>query len=198
MPSESPIRCQNSGTQEFVRSFECAAHLAVLTDFLPKPDLPNRPHRNLFRSVSSFPPAFFSLFLKIYLFFLGHVSRNKNRQMISTVCSVLKLLLSHSGHHGLVVSYWFSERPITFPHNGCHYLFSISLQLGFHLSWFLPTAVDALLAVAPRLTVKSVEASLSYCFKVLLGFFVSFFLFVLFYLTMKQKYGDVGSLLWVL
>lgn len=198
MPSESPIRCQNSGTQEFVRSFECAAHLAVLTDFLPKPDLPNRPHRNLFRSVSSFPPAFFSLFFKIYFFFLGHVSRNKNRQMISTVCSVLKLLLSHSGHHGLVVSYWFSERPITFPHNGCHYLFSISLQLGFHLSWFLPTAVDALLAVAPRLTVKSVEASLSYCFKVLLGFFVSFFLFVLFYLTMKQKYGDVGSLLWVL
>lgn len=182
MPSESLIRCQNSGTQEFVRSFECAAHLAVLTDFLPKPDLPNRPHRNLFRSVSSFPPAFFFSFFKFFFFFLGHVSRNKNRQLISTVCSVLKLLLSHSGHHGLVVSYWFSERPITFPHNGCHYLFSISLQLGFHLSWFLPTAVDALLAVAPRLTVKSVKASLSYCFKVLLGFFFVSFFFVCFVL----------------
>lgn len=192
MPSESLIRCQNSGTQEFVRSFECAAHLAVLTDFLPKPDLPNRPHRNLFRSVSSFPPAFFFPFLNFFLIFLGHVSRNKNRQLISTVCSVLKLLLSHSGHHGLVVSYWFSERPITFPHNGCHYLFSISLQLGFHLSWFLPTAVDAFLAVAPRLTVKSVKASLSYCFKVFL-FFLFLFFVVLFYLTMKQKSGDVDS-----
>lgn len=59
---------------------------------------------------------------------------------------------------------------------------AISLQLGFHLSWFLPTAVDALLAVAPRLTVKSVKASLSYCFKVLLGFFLFLFFvcFVLF------------------
>lgn len=53
-----------------MRSFECAAHLAVLTDFLAKPDLPNRPHRNLFRSVSSFPPAFFSpLFLNLFIFF---------------------------------------------------------------------------------------------------------------------------------
>lgn len=152
-----------------------------------------------------FPTALTETYLEVFpvfllpffppLFFLGHVSRNKNRQLISTVCSVLKLLLSHSGHHGLVVSYWFSERPITFPHNGCHYLFSISLQLGFDLSWFLPIAVDAFLAVAPRLTVKSVKSSLSYCFKVFL--FVCFF-FVLFYLTMKHNSGDVDSLLWVL
>lgn len=65
-----------------------------------------------------------------FFFECTRVSRNENRQLI---CSVLKLLLSHSGHHGLVVSYWFSESPITFPHNGCHYLFNISLQLGFHL-----------------------------------------------------------------
>lgn len=77
-----------------------------------------------------FFPSFFKFF-----FFLGHVSRNKNRQLISTVCSVLKLLLSHSGHHGLVVSYWFSERPITFPHSGCHYLFSNQSPVG--LSSFL-------------------------------------------------------------
>lgn len=94
--------------------------------------------------------------------FLGHVCRNENRQMLSTACSVLKLLLSHSGHHGPVVSYWFSESPITFPHNACHYLFSISLQLGFHLSWFLPAAVNAFLAVALHLTVKGVMASVAY------------------------------------
>lgn len=78
---------------------------------------------------------FFPSFFKFFFFFLGHVSQNKNRQLISTVCSVLKLLLSHSGHHGLVVSYWFSERPITFPHSGCHYLFSNQSPVG--LSSFL-------------------------------------------------------------
>lgn len=73
---------------------QCAAHPALLTDFLPKDDLLERPHRNLFRSVSSFPSAS-----------LGHVSLNENRHVLSTACSVLKLLLSHSGRHGPVVSY---------------------------------------------------------------------------------------------
>lgn len=35
----------------------------------------------------------------------------------------------------------FQRAPITFPHNGCHYLFSIRLQLGFHLAWFLLSTV---------------------------------------------------------
>lgn len=89
-----------------------------------------------FEAFPAFPLIFFLL-----VCFLGGgcVSHNGNRQLISTAWSVLKLLLSHSGHHGLVVSYWFSESPITFPHNGCHYLFSLGLPSGFHLSWFLPT-----------------------------------------------------------
>lgn len=65
--------------------------------FLPLDDLLNRPRRNFFRSVSSFPSA------------LWNICRNMSRQLISTACSVLKLLLSHSGHHGPVVSCWFSE-----------------------------------------------------------------------------------------
>lgn len=106
---------------------------------------------------SSRPPSqkFVSCFSFIISFaFFGPVSQNESRQFISTAWSVLKLLLSHSGHHGLVVSYWFSESLITFPHNGCHYLFSIRLQLGFHLSWFLLSMLAS--RVALHLTVKAV------------------------------------------
>lgn len=118
--------------------------------FLPLDDLLSRPRRNFFRIVSSFPSA------------LWNICRNKSTQLISTACSVLKLLLSHSGHHGPVVSYWFSESLITFPNNGCHYLFGISLQLGIHISQFLPATVNAVLAVALHSTVKAVTASIAY------------------------------------
>ena len=63
--------------------------LFCLTD-----DLLNHPDRKLFRPLSDFPSAV-----------LGHDGQNDNRQLILTACSVLKLLLSHSGHRGPVVSY---------------------------------------------------------------------------------------------
>lgn len=58
--SES-LSAQRKACQRCVRSsvWMFAAHPALLTDFFPKDDLLNRPHTNLFRSLSSFPSAFF-------------------------------------------------------------------------------------------------------------------------------------------
>lgn len=60
----------------------------------------------------------------------------------------LKLLLGRLVCHGPVVGDWFFKRLITFPNNRSRYLFSISLQLCFHLCWILPAAVSVLLALS--------------------------------------------------
>lgn len=81
------------------------AHLALLSDFSFRIALSSS-QRHVFCS----PLAFRVMSL---------ATRTGSR---STARSVLKLLLSHSGQHGPVVSYWFSESLITFPHNGSSFI----------------------------------------------------------------------------